>query len=209
MFRQGAAQMDTDDQRFGMIELVVAAAGALLAVPAVFLGTFTNGVGFLGPIVAGPLMEEILKPAGLVILLTRRTHLKLTGIVGILAGGSSGLAFAAIENVIYLRIYVPEHDFQYATWRWTVCVGVHVICSAILGYGLALSSQVRAASDAKEYRLLPAHLLEQPRERSGVFQGPSFVCLLIAVLLHGAYNLSAILLPFGHSTADSHLKLLP
>ncbi|MFW6169366.1 MAG: PrsW family glutamic-type intramembrane protease [Planctomycetota bacterium] len=194
-------EMHADDQRFGIVELFVVAGGALLAVPGVFLGMFINGAGFLGPIVAGPLMEEILKPAGLVILLTRRPCLKLKGIVGILAGAFSGLAFAAIENVIYLRIYVPEHDPQYVVWRWTVCVGVHVICSAIVGYGLARGSRVRAATDAEEFSLLPPHLLDQPRERSGVFQGPSFSCLLVAVILHGAYNLAAILLPFGHFTA--------
>ncbi|MFO7901358.1 MAG: PrsW family glutamic-type intramembrane protease [Pirellulaceae bacterium] len=193
--------MGPDDQRFGLVELFVVAAGSLLAVPGVFAGMFINRTSFLGPIVAGPLMEEILKPAGIVILLTRRPYLKLKGIVGILAGAFSGLTFAAIENLIYLEIYVPEHDRRYVVWRWTVCVGVHVICSAVVGYGLARGSGLRAARDAEEFRLLPAHLLDQPRERSGVFQGPSFICLLIAVVLHGAYNLAAFLLPFGHFAA--------
>ena len=142
-------------QRLGFGGLLVVALGSLLAVPGVLFDALTSGVGLVGPVVVGPLVEEVLKPTGLVILLTRRPHLKLSPTTGVLAGAFSGLVFAAIENVIYLLVYVPEHN-----------------------------------------------LLHEPRERSGIFQGTSLTCLVIAAVLHGAYNFAAILLQLGHYTIE-------
>ena len=192
-------------QRLGLGGLLVVAIGSLLAVPGVLFDVLTGGAGFLGPVVAGPLIEEALKPTGLIILLTRHPDLKLSATTGVLAGAFSGLVFAAIENLIYLLVYVPEHDSRFVIWRWTVCVGVHVACSALVGYGLARRSGGQTAMEAGEYRLLnsaSSHLLDEPRERSGVFQRTSLTCLVIAVVLHGAYNLAAILLQLGHYTIE-------
>ena len=66
---------------------------------------------------------------------------------------------------------------------------------------MARSSRGKAAMEAGEYRLLSSaarHLLDEPRERSGVFQGASLTCLVIASVLHGAYNFAAIVLELGH-----------
>lgn len=196
----GKSDPDSPSQRIGIGGLLVVALGSLLAVPGVAFDMLTGGGGFLGPVVAGPLIEEALKPVGLIILLTRRSDLKLSATMGVLVGAFSGLAFAAIENLIYLKIYVPDHDSGYVIWRWTVCVGVHVACSALVGYGLARSSGGRAAKDGGEFRFLNSaspHLLDEPRERSGVFQGASLRCLVVATVLHGTYNLAAIVLQLG------------
>ena len=48
-----------------------------------------------------------------------------------------GFAFAGIENLIYLYVYVPEHTLAFLKFRWTVCVGLHVACSLVAGVGLA------------------------------------------------------------------------
>ena len=196
----GNADPDSSSRSVRLGDLLVVALGSLLAVPGVFFGTLTGGGWFLGPVVAGPLIEEALKPMGLIILLTRHSALKLSASMGVLLGAFSGLVFAAIENLIYLKIYIPDHDSRLVVWRWTVCVGVHVACSAIVGYGLARSSGGRAAKEGSEYRLLNSaspHLLDEPRERSGVFQGSSLKCLVVATLLHGTYNFAAIVLQLG------------
>lgn len=193
------------NHKMGLGGLLVVAFGSLLAIPGVFLGAVTSGVGFLGPVVAGPLIEEVLKPAGLIILLTRRPELRLSATMGVLAGGFSGLVFAIVENLIYLLIYVPQHDASFAAWRWTVCVAVHIGCSALVGYGLARSSTDKEIVEEDEYRLLSSaskHLLNEPRERSGVFQGESLTCLVIACVVHGAYNFLTIVLELGPSAIE-------
>ena len=108
--------------------------------------------------------------------------------------------FAAVENLIYLKIYIPDHDSRLVIWRRTVCVGVQVACSAIVGYSLARSSGGRAAKECREHRLLNSaspHLLDKPCERSGIFRGTSLVCLVVATLLHGTYNFATVVLELG------------
>ena len=181
------------------------AIGSLLAVPGVFFDMLTAGRGFLGPVVAGPLIEEVLKPTGLVILLTLRSDLKLSAPMGMLAGALAGLVFASVENLIYLEIYIPDHDARLTVWRWSVCVGMHVICSALVGYGLARSSCGKTAKERGEFWFLDSaspHLLNEPRERSGVFQGASLKWLVIATVLHGAYNFAVIALSLGNYTVE-------
>lgn len=188
-----------DAEEFGPRELLLASLGALLAIPAVFIEAFDMPL-FLGPVVAGPLIEEIAKPMGLVILLTRRPELRLPPAVGLVAGAFSGFVFAALENAIYLNIYHPEHTEEYVVYRWTVCVALHIICSSLVGYGLALGRAGRRdrdrASDPDGLHLLASsapHLLDEPRERADLYHGVGIAFLTLAVVLHGAYNLTAIL----------------
>lgn len=184
----------TSYSRLGFTGVLVIAAGSLLAIPGVTVESVTAPLYF-GPILAGPLLEEILKPAGLLILLGRDPQLRIAPIVGAVAGAFSGLVFAALENAVYFNIYNPDHSPEYAVWRWTVCVALHVLCSALVGYGLA-RARATPLEPGEEYRLVGAaapHLLDEPRERSRIYQGISLRLLVLAVVIHGTYNLFALM----------------
>jgi hypothetical protein len=96
----------------------------------------TNGVGVAGIVLFGPFIEEIAKVAVPLILLERSPWRWTNGWQLVAVCAVSGLVFAALENVVYLQFYVPEHEASYALWRWTVCVFLHTACSTIAGFGL-------------------------------------------------------------------------
>jgi RsiW-degrading membrane proteinase PrsW (M82 family) len=96
----------------------------------------TKSGGVAGIVLFAPLIEEIAKIAVPLILLERSPWRWTSGwqLVAVCAG--SGLVFAALENLVYLQIYHPNHTATLALWRWTVCVLLHTGCSTIAGLGL-------------------------------------------------------------------------
>lgn len=190
----------TPYERAGLGAILLAGAGSLLAIPGVFLSTF-EGAGMLGPFLIAPLIEELFKPAGLLILLSTRKMLVLPRTTGMLLGALSGLVFALLENALYFHVYHPAHSPAYVAYRCTVCVALHMVCSAIVGFGLASQRwRLRVQEDGQELPLVgqaAPHLLAQPRERAALFDGISVRCLVVAVSIHAIYNVGAAI--FGGS----------
>ena len=162
--------------------------GALWAVVCIFAGgmqgmqiiTFTT---LLYAVIAAPVIEELLKQSGTIYLLEQKPYLlKYKWQVFIIALISS-FGFAAIENILYTKVYVrPSMIKNYAAFvdfRWTVCVCLHCCCSAIASLGLAKSRE-------KIFKY------GKPAELSVAF--PYFA---IAIVLHGLYNATAIFLLDG------------
>ncbi|MGA0332971.1 MAG: PrsW family glutamic-type intramembrane protease [Kiritimatiellia bacterium] len=152
---------------------------ALLAGPLAVASAFLiehPGSGILMLVVAGPLIEEL----GKVLLplmtveknparFTRKSQLLLCAVAG-------GLVFSIIENLIYLHVYLPDPGPGLIWWRWTVCVALHVGCSFLAGWGVAKCWQ---EADEREE---PARL------------ETAAPLLLVAVGIHGVYNLMATFL---------------
>ena len=127
-------------ERLVLAFLIVLAAGPI-AVLGTFMATLSGPsmglVSLLAIAVVGPTIEEVMKSAliGYVVekrpfLLISRTHIVAMGVL-------SGVAFAAIENVLYLKVYVPDPEPWLIAWRWTVCVALHAFCTGLASYGLA------------------------------------------------------------------------
>jgi RsiW-degrading membrane proteinase PrsW (M82 family) len=169
-------------------------------VPGVFLSLF-EGAGFLGPFVGGPLVEEVLKPSGLLILLAARRRLAISRTTGTLLGALSGLTFALVENLIYFHVYHPAHSSEYVAYRSTVCVGLHMLCSSIVGLGLAWGRErLLTGPEEREHSLLEEaapHLLDEPRERDRLFEGVGLSCLSAAVVIHALYNVAVSIFGTG------------
>jgi len=161
---------------------------ALLAGPWAVVGAFLSGnaegaVGIVMLVVFGPLVEEIMKTAIPLCVVEKRPFLFRSSAqiaVCVLAGA---LVFAAIENVLYLHVYVPhllsaghESCAVLMRWRWTVCVALHMGCSSIAGLGI-----VRIWRDVRERRARPRLFLGYPY-------------VLAAVIVHGSYNALAVTL---------------
>ena len=123
---------------------LIALAGGAFGIVGAIMEESNYGWYFL-PFIAAPIVEEAVKPCGVYLLLGRwpqalhgRLHTAFLAALG-------GLAFASIENIIYLELYFPDHTQDLALWRWTVCVLVHMSCSFIVGLGIneRLSASIR------------------------------------------------------------------
>ena len=93
--------------------------------------------------------------------------------VCVLAGA---LVFAAVENVMYLEVYIAGPTPGLARWRWSVCVAMHMGCSLVAGLGL-MRIWRRAMTT---------------RSRPQLSSGAPY--LMTAAIIHGTYNAFAVLL---------------
>jgi RsiW-degrading membrane proteinase PrsW (M82 family) len=125
--------------------------------------------------VLGPLAEEIAKVALPLYAVEKRPFWFIVPVQIVVASVGSALCFAAIENVLYLKVYVPSPTPGLVIWRWTICVVLHTSCSLIASLGL-----VRVWHDVHETK-------QRPDLRRAV------PFLIAAVVVHGVYNAGAVL----------------
>lgn len=155
--------------------LLMAFMGGPLAIASVLL-TFAPGFGVLLYVVTGPLIEELGKILLPLMVVERRPYLIRSSWHVPLCTMLAGLFFSVVENVLYLRIYIPEPTTMIIVWRWTVCVLLHTGCSLLAGIGVMRIHRETMRT------------LQPPRLETG----SSWI--VAAVVLHGVYNLIAILL---------------
>jgi RsiW-degrading membrane proteinase PrsW (M82 family) len=152
---------------------------SLIAGPLAVLSAFITGgvgAGFLMMVVAGPLIEEIGKVMGPLMVVERNPARFSSRSQILLCALISGLVFSIIENILYLNLYIPDPSPSLIWWRWTVCVALHTGCSFIAGWGVG-----NIWAEADRTRNPPKLEIGAP-------------LLITAVVLHGVYNLLAILL---------------
>ncbi len=157
---------------------------ALLGGPFAILGALMAGQqGAIGPlyaVVVAPVVEEVLKQSGMTYVLERMPYRVFSSWQFVFAGAVSGLAFGAIENVVYIAVnssrLSPEALARLAAFRWPVCTTLHVVCATIASLGLvrAWKRQLRTGQPVQLTDAMPL--------------------LLVAMMIHGAYNLWAIVL---------------
>lgn len=149
------------------------------AVVSAFIGALTGeaalgaggGAGLLAVAVVAPVTEEVLKIALATMALEKRAYWFVSRWQFPLLGAASGLLFAAIENLLYIHVYVQNPTPGFVRWRWTVCVALHVGCSALAAWGLA-----RAWRRSMDSGTRPDLSLGVPT-------------LVGAMVVHGVYNL--------------------
>ncbi len=164
--------------------LAIGAVTAVLTGPFAVLGVFLAGnpswYGSMYMILFGPIIEEMLKQAGMVYLLEKKPYRLFASWQFVFSAIVAALTFASIENLLYIHLYSRATTIRnpelYALFRWTVCTSLHVTCSIIASLGLIRVWRKQLA-DGKNADLSPAY--------------PFFAA---AMCLHGFYNLSASLL---------------
>ena len=154
-----------------LFAVFVAVLGCVIAIPGVIL----QEIQASGSIIAAPVIEEALKPAGVYILLLRwpqalrgRLHIAVLAAI-------AGLTFGLIESLIYVTIYFPDEGSDFVLFRFTVTPMLHVVASFIVGLGLSRTIIDWAAGRAPFPR----------RTRNFYFAGAG---------LHAVYNLTAVIL---------------
>lgn len=162
--------------------LLVVLAGGPLAVVGAMLGVPESGlVGVsvvLMMVVFGPAVEEVMKIAGAALVVEIRPYLFRRTSQIFAATLGTAMVFAAIENVVYLNLYFPNPSGAQVAWRWTVCVALHVGCTAMATRGVTAEWQ-RTVAEGRPPQIsrgLPA--------------------LVKAIVIHGGYNLAVIFHPY-------------
>ena len=158
--------------------LLIGGAGSLGAI----LSQSNNQLGFLGilsAVVLAPVTEEITKIAGPLWVVEKRPYWFRSSLQIMLCAAAGGLAFAFIENLIYLFVYHHEGGADFAAWRWIVCTALHLVCSLIAGVGL-----VRIWRRAM-------HTQTRPELAVGM---PWFAA---AMVVHGLYNFAVTIAAAG------------
>jgi RsiW-degrading membrane proteinase PrsW (M82 family) len=130
---------------------------------------------FLGPLVAGPIIEEVMKPTGVYVLLATRPRLLNNRIYTAFLAALGGLGFGLIENVLYLEVYFPSHGHELLLFRYLVNLPLHVVLSFIVGFGI---NQKLLAAVKGEIPLLSANKR----------------FFIIPMLLHSGYNFLPVLI---------------
>jgi len=146
---------------------------------------FQNQVGWsniVAMVLFGPAIEEVVKVALLAYVVERRPYLLKSWVQVLLCALAGGASFAAIENVLYLHVYVASPTPQLVAWRWSACVALHSGCSLIAGVGL-LRVWARIWPKGARPELLGAYPFT-----------------LAAIAVHGAYNLTMIALELNGKT---------
>ncbi len=167
---------------------------ALAAGPFAIVGAFIEGINALftlNPIVRmivfilymflyAPIVEELLKQSGMIYLLEKKPYRLFSAGQFVIAAGISALIFSAIENLLYIHFYTNPTTLNdphgFACFRWTVCTLLHVTCSVIASFGL-IRVWKKQLADGRAADL-----------------AYGFWPFAIAMGLHGAYNLTMLLI---------------
>ena len=158
----------------------VTAAVALMAGPWAILGAVWGSgqslFQLLLVIFFGPAAEEVMKTAAAMYVVEKRPYWFRSRLQIALCCLAGGVAFATIENLMYLHVYIPDPTPGIIWWRWTVCTAMHTVCSFVAGLGL-----MRIWHNTWQRRRRPELTLGYPY-------------LVAAILIHGSYNSFAIYL---------------
>ncbi|MEM8872824.1 MAG: PrsW family glutamic-type intramembrane protease [Planctomycetota bacterium] len=115
--------------------LIAVCAGPFAVFGTLLDATGRGAFGIIAVVFVAPVVEEMLKAAIALWVVERKPYLFRSSAQIGLCMLASGLGFAAIENVLYLYVYIPDASPELWRWRWTVCVLLHVGCSGIAGLG--------------------------------------------------------------------------
>lgn len=158
--------------------LQAAVLAAILSGPFAVLGALfgTGGTlsGVILVVVFAPLVEEMLKVAGVLYLTEVRPWLVSSATALVIIALCSGLVFAAIENGFYLGVIIEDPSSEIVRWRWTFGPLIHGSGSLLAGIGVARMWHTLHAYDRR-----PDFKVAVP-------------WIIAATLIHGGYNAFAV-----------------
>jgi len=164
---------------WAMTALIAAISGPL-AITTALWGSAELGdtLGMLSLVGAAPVVEELAKVVVPLMVIETRPWLFRSRAQIVVACLASALVFASVENWLYLSVRIQNPSASLVLWRWTVCVVLHVGCTAIVSLGLC---RVHRETFSRGVR---------PRiEAAGPY-------LIAAILIHAVYNAFAIVMHF-------------
>ncbi len=180
----------TSDVRRAWALVAAAIVGGLFAVLGAFIASAIGRSGSFAFLIAvvllGPAVEEVLKVAGAQYLVERRPWLVTRARVLPIVALGAGIVFAAIENVVYLNVYIPDPSEEITVFRWIMGPLLHGSASFVAGIGVM-----------RQHRRQEQWFAEGGPARPGWVESAAWPWLLAAWILHGAWNLLATILSVG------------
>lgn len=164
-----------------LLAYLVAMVGGVVGIPAAVIQGSRGFSGlWLGAIVLAPLVEEVVKPVGVMFIMEKRFHWLRSRRQVVVMAALGAVVFATLENLTYIHgysfIYHRDPSAAYMAWRYMVCTSLHVAASTIFGLGLARTWQGM-------------------RRTGGRFKIKGLLWpYLAAVGLHAAYNTTVLIL---------------
>lgn len=119
-----------------LLAFSLAVLGGVLGILGAVVQEVRAGGLLLLPFVGAPIIEELLKPAGVYILLVRWPHLLRGQLHTAFLAALAGLSFGVIEALVYVNVYVSDRPDWFVTYRFTVAVLLHLTASFIVGLGI-------------------------------------------------------------------------
>ena len=156
--------------------LGIALAAGPWAILGAFWGSGQTAFSVLALVFLGPLVEETMKTALALYVVEKKPFLFRSRVQIAACVLGAAFVFAALENLLYLNVYVAKPTPGLIRWRWSVCVAMHMGCTLVAGLGL-----MRIWKDVWQR-------LERPRLALG------YPYVIAAVVVHGAYNTLALIL---------------
>ena len=156
-----------------LIALAFALLGGVIGIFAAAFEELRSGAGILVPFIVAPMAEEGLKPIGIYLLLYRSPHILRGQLYTATLTALSGLCFGVIESIVYVTVYAPDQSQAYFIYRFSVTLALHMAASFIVGLGIN-----RPLLDWAN------GLARFPKRTRNAF--------VAAVLLHAAYNITAV-----------------
>ena len=138
-------------------------------------------IGYFGPFIAAPIVEEAIKPVGVYILLAKKPAALRGQPYTAFLSSLAGLSFGIVESVIYVMLPTQgdllKNRELFVIWRFTVCLLLHAGCSFIVGHGI-------------NHRLAASIRGDIP------FLKGNWKYFLTAMSIHAAYNITVTVLSF-------------
>jgi len=183
---RGVVELELGPDRLGAaarrppapVVYMLALLGAVAGVPAAVVENSGHSLPSVSvAILIAPIVEEICKLLGLILILEKRHHWIRGPAEIVVLAALSGAVFATIENGLYIFVLAPEAKEGFVAFRLMVCTSLHVATSTVFGIGLArLWRRMRAG---RPFEIEPAMWF-----------------YVAAVALHAAYNTSVTILSF-------------
>jgi len=136
--------------KWRIVAPLLALGGGIFGILGAFVTEAFHGQ-ILGAYFAAPIIEETLKPSGLYLILAKWPRVLKNQFYTASLAALGGIAFAIIENLVYLHVYIQDPSPRVVLFRYTACVGIHAVCAFIFGLGI---NQNLLASIRGETKLL-------------------------------------------------------
>lgn len=157
-----------------LVALGVALAAGPWAILGAFYGSGQTMFSILAICVFGPVVEEVMKTAAVMVVVEKRPFLFRHPVQVLLCAVAGAAVFACVENVLYLHVYISNPSEWLVRWRWSVCVVLHTGCTLVAAMGI-----MRVWRDLWRRRARPRLTLAYPY-------------LVAAIMIHGTYNAFAV-----------------
>lgn len=140
---------------------------------------YQNTLHAAGLILVAPIIEELCKPIGLIILLDKRPGWIRSKWEIVILAVLAAAVFATLENLLYIFVNAPGKGAGFAIFRFTAPTSMHLIATGVFSIGLAKAWKCTMVT-AKRFDITMC-----------------FRYYLLAAGIHAAYNTVVVILHYA------------